>query len=291
MANPLFDMLAAELASVGLGALFTTRNGQPGGWLWNQIQSGNDTSEMIMLALEQTDVFKDRFAVIVEQKKRAGAGQPVYVMSPAEVIEYENRARQIMSAAGMPDWFYDQPDDFNQLILNDISVVELERRVVQAYEYVNNAPDEVRQKFREFYGVAAGDKALAAYVLDPGRTTAQLERAVRTAYTAGMAERFDLTLSKSASDRIAQLPRTEAGIVQGLEEIARQGGLFDEGLFETTDLSAEVEGVASVFEGDAGATTRLQRRQIERAAPRQATTGGAALTNEGLVGARQAGGR
>lgn len=289
--DPLFNMLANTLQSIGLGELVSVgRDGEPQGWLWNQIQAGFDTEDELLLALSQTDVFKDRFAVIGEQQKRAAAGQPVRVMTPAEVLEYENRARQMMSAAGMPSWFYDEPDDFNQLILNDISVVELGERIEQAFEYVDNAPEEVRSKFSEFYGVAQSDAALAAYVLDPTKTTAQLEKSVRTAYTAGMAKRFDLELGKLAAQKIAELPNTEAGIVQGLTQIASQRKLFENQLFEDGSLSAETTGVGAVFEGDADALRELERRKATRSMGNQAATGGAVLTQRGLTGAGSSGG-
>jgi hypothetical protein len=283
--------MADTLRQYGLGQLFTIGpDGRPGGWLWDQILQGNDDSTSLMAALEKTDVYRDRFGVTIEQQARAARGEPVYVMSPAEVIEYERRARQIMSAAGMPDWFYDQASDFHSLILNDISPDELSARVQQAYEYVHNAPSEVRAKFEEFYGVAHGDAALAAYVLDPDRTTAQLERATRTAYTAGMAQRFDVALNRNVASRIAELPRTEAGIVEGLTQVAAQRNLTNETYFERGDIS-QADTVSAVFEGDADARRRLEAREIERSAPQRAATGGAVTTQRGVTGAGTAGGR
>lgn len=284
--DPIYNMLASELQALGLGELISVGpTGQPRGWLWNQLQKGFDTSEELMLALEQTDAFKDQFKVIVAQKERAAKGLATYVMSPAEVIEYRERAKQLMSAAGLPSWFYDEPDDFNELMLNDISIVELEKRSVQAFEYVQNAPAEVRDKFTEFYGVKDGPAALAAYVLDPKRTTAQLEKATRTAYTAGMAKRFDIELTKAAATKIAELPRTESGIVEGLSTIASQENIFRDGLFEDGSLEATDEGVRAVFEGDADALRDIERRRQQRSGGNRAGTGGAVATNRGLIGA------
>ena len=287
--DPIYNMLAAELRALGLGDLVRIgADGQPSGWLWQQLQAGFDTSEELMLALEQTSSFKDRFGVIEEQKRRAGLGQPVYVMSPAEVIEYENRAKQIMTAGGMPSWFYDQPADFHDLILNDMSLVELEERVTQVYEYVENAPPEVASSFEDFFGVGEAAGALAAYVLDPSRTTAQLERATRTAYTAGMAKRFDIELGRVAAERIADLPTTEAGIVDGLSTISAQSNLFQNQLFEDGSLTAEDQGVGAVFEGDADAIRDIERRRQQRQAGNRAATGGAVMTQRGVTGAGSA---
>lgn len=283
--DPLFSSLKSFLDSIGLGALATLGpNGEPAGWLWDQMRQGFDTSDELMINLQQTDIFKNRFGAIVEQERRAAAGLPQYVMTPAEVLQYEKTVTEMMTAAGMPSWFYDQPEDFQSLILNNMSTKEVEDRIVQSYEYVRNAPIEVRQKFEEFYGVGQGDAALAAYVLDPSRTTGALEQARRSAYTAGLAERFDMSISRQMAERVAQLPRTEAGIVEGLQNVNAQRGLYDESPFEATDLTAD-QGLAAQFEGDAGAIDAIQRRQIERSAAQRAATGGAIITNRGLTGA------
>lgn len=288
--NPDFNILANQLRAIGLGALFTVRaDGTPSGWLWEQFQAGVDTEAELMAAIQQTDVFRNRFGVIIEQQRRAAAGQPGIVMTPGEVLEYEARVSQVMRAGGLPTWFYDQPQDLHTLILNDMSVAEVEQRVAQGFEYVDNAPPEVRAKFEEFYGVAQGDAALAAYVLDPTRTTAQLERATRTAYASGMAQRFDLALGRLAAERIADQPRTEAGIVEGLTQVAAQAGLFEASPFEQNTITAEDQGVRSVFEGDAEATRDIERRAVSRRAGNRAATGGAVLTQQGLTGAGSSG--
>lgn len=288
--NSMFQTLGQQLRDMGLGALFTVdAQGTPGGWLWQQMQAGVDTAEELQAALQQTDVYRERFGVIVEQQQRAAKGEAVYVMSPQEVIEYEHTAKQLMRKAGLPTTFYDRPEDFNKLILSDISVSELDQRLGQAYEYVQAAPPEVRQAFTDFYGVAQGDAHLAAWALDPDRTLTDINRATRTAYTGGMAKRFDIQLGRDAAQRIADLPKTEAGITEGLENISAQADLFREGVFDTTDLTAENHGVASVFEADAEASKAIERRLIQRKNIDRSSTGGAALTNQGLIGAGTAG--
>ena len=281
-----FGTLSNYLQTIGLGELFTINNqGEPGGWLWNQLQSGIDTDEELRIALEQTDVYRDRFSVIIEQQSRRAKGEPVYVMSPAEVIGYERDVRQMMVAAGLPSTFYDQPEDFHSLILNDMSPDEVRDRIDEAYEYVMSAPPEVRSAFNDFYGVGQGDAQLAAWALDPERTVRDITKATRTAYSAGMAERFDIEIDRAAAERIADLPQTEAGITQGLRQVASLGSIFDEGLGESgTDLTDQT-GVASVFDGDANAQRDIARRIGQRRAVNTASTGGALVTQQGVIGA------
>ena len=282
-----FTSLASYLDSIGLGELFTVdAAGNPGGWLWNQLQEGVDTQEELYFRLEQTDTFRNRFGVIQEQQKRAARGEPVMVMSPAQVLEYETRVKQMMSAAGLPPTFYDEPRDFHKLILNDMSPTEVQDRITQAYDYVLSAPPEVRAAFTDFYGVGQGDAQLAAWALDPERTVRDMTRATRTAYTAGMGERFGIQVSKATAERIADLPRTEAGIVQGMEQIASMSPVFNESIGErAVDLTAGTTGVESVFEGSGEANKAMERRLAQRKAVDRSSTGGALMTQQGVIGA------
>jgi hypothetical protein len=288
-----FDTLAAELREIGLGVLFDAGNGTtgPSGWLWDQIQGGLETSEQLGIALEQTDIFKDRFGVIVEQKKRAAAGQPGPIMTPGEVLAYEKTVKEYMHGAGIPTWFYDEPGDFTGYILNNISPAEIKRKLDNTFEYVANAAPEVRQMFSEYYGVGQGDAALAAYVLDPDRAAARLEKSQFTAYVGGMARKYGLELGKASAERLADLPMGEAGVVEGVRSISQQADLFNETRFEDTNLTAEGEGIDATFMGSNAAQTAISRRQAERSALRGVSTGGAVVTNKGLVGARTAEGR
>jgi hypothetical protein len=280
-----FAMLSGYLQQIGLSSLFQLdAQGNPGGWLWNQLLSGIDTGEELQIAIQSTDVFRRRFGVIQEQQARAARGEPVYVMSPAEVIEYETNVKQMMRAAGLPPSFYDQPEDFHSLILKDISPAEIAERITQAYDYVLSAPPEVRAAFEDFYGVGNGDAQLAAWALDPDRTVRDITKATRTAYAAGMADRFDVQIDRAAAERIADLPQTEAGITEGMRQVAALANIFDEGLGDSgTDLTADT-GVAAVFEGNADANLALSRRVLRREAANRTSTGGAAVTQQGVVG-------
>lgn len=286
-ARAIYQLLSSYLRDLGLGALATTSaNGDPGGWLWQQIQTGIDSAEELRIAIESTDVWRDRFGVIVEQRQRAARGEPVQVMSVDEVVAYERSAAQLMRQAGLPASFYDSYRDFNSLILSGLSIVEIDERLGEAWNRARNVAPEVRQAFEDFYGVGQGDSALAAFFLDPERTQATLERASRAAYTAGMGERYGIGINRQRAEDIATGPLTEGGIVQGLEQVNRLGGVFTEGIGETQDLTAEREGLDLVFDGSAEAQTAIDRRLSARRSGDRSSSGGAALTNRGLVGSR-----
>ena len=279
-----FNTISASLDRIGLGELFTVDGaGNPSGWLWNQIQAGVDTEDEIMAAIRSTDTFKDRFSVITAQEKAVKEGGAGYVMSPQDVLNYEREVKEYMAAAGLPASFYDQPSDFHKLILSDLSPAEVNNKITAAYDYVLSAPPEVRESFEEFYGVGQGDAQLAAWALDPERTVRDINKATRTAYAAGMSERFDIKINRATAERIADLPMTEGGITEGLKQVASLKTVFREGLGETNDITSN-DGVASVFEGDADAQTAIDRRLTQRSAIRSRSTGGALSTREGVVG-------
>lgn len=279
-----FRTLAGYLDSLGLGELFTVgRDGTPGGWLWNQLKLGIDTAEELRANLEQTDVWKDRFAVIVEQRNRQAKGEPVRVMEPGEVIEYEARASQIMRQYNLPRWFYDQASDFNKLILNGVSIVELEQRIGGAYNTVANLDPAIKAQFRQFYGVGQGEAALAAFFLDPDKTQAQLDKVALASYAGGIAKEFNLNLERDDAELFSLFDKTPAGIVQDLTEINAQSLLTQEGAGEADDLDVDVV-FDAVVRGDAEARSLLERRALRRQANARAGAGGALATNEGLIG-------
>lgn len=283
----LFDLISQYLGSMDLGGLFSIgADGLPGGWLWDQITSGIDNEAAIQMALEATPQFQARYGIISELRKQAGTGAAVHVPTVAEVREYEQSVTQIMKMAGLPSFMYDNVSDAHQLMIQGLSVAEVEQRLGQAWERVQNTDPAVRAAFGEFYGIT-GDAAMAAAFLDPTRTLASLERDSRAAYTSGMGHRVGVNIDKTTSERIADLPKTEAGIYENLTQLGalEGGGVFTETMGEAaTDLSVENTGIDAVFFGDGAASGRVERRVIERNSARAAVPGGGLRTQRGLTG-------
>lgn len=279
----LFDLISTVIRDAGLEGLFTIGgDGAPSGPLWDQITSGIDSEAALVAWFESTPQFQSRFPAIA-QARASGVG---YVPTPREVRQYEETAATIMRAAGLPSWFYDQPQELQSLMGQDISVAELEERLGQAWTTVRSTDPSVTQMFSEFFGVE-GDAAMAAFFLDPTRTVASLDRAARTAYTAGMGRNVGLSIDQQLADRIASLPSTLGGIWEDLNTVTsmnRDGGVFDEGFTETTDLTAEGTGIDAAFFGDGAAAAQMERRILEREANSRSSTGGAAITQAGVVG-------
>lgn len=282
----LFQQIGAYLTQMGLGNLFTIgTDGTPGGWLWDQITTGFDSEATLMVAMEQTSEFQARYGIITELRQRAANGEPVVVPSIAAVREYEDTVAGIMRQAGLPNWMYDNFADAHELIRNNLSAAEVEQRLGSAWERVHSTDPAVRETFAAFYGID-GDAALASMFLDPTRTLSNLERASRAAYAGGMGRTLDVQLSQSQAERIAELPKTEAGIFQDLQSTAALNAstLLDETLGErATDLTTDTAIDAGMF-GDGAANVQLERRQLERRAQQAAVPGGALRTQQGVTG-------
>lgn len=285
----LYQTMRSYLVGLGLGELAQVNSqGAPAGWLWQKILEGADTPDELLLAIEQTDVWRNEYGVIVEQRRRQAAGEPVRPMSVEEVVAYRANAASMFRQAGLPTWLRDGKFDFDALMLAGVSLQEVAERVGEAFSRVRDVDPTIRQAFSDFYGVGQGDAALAAWFLDPERTQASIDRASRSAYTAGLAARYGFEVDRATAERIASKPMTEQGIDEAFRQVNQLGGVFDAGYSERDTLELGEEGMASIFEGDPLATRSISRRVAGRRTNDQSSFGGAALTREGLVGTRAA---
>ncbi len=285
----LYQTMRSYLVGLGLGELAQiTSSGQPAGWLWQKILEGADTPDELLLAIEQTDVWRNEYGVIVEQRARQARGEPVRPMSVEEVVAYRANAASMFRQAGLPIWLRDGKGDFDDLMIAGVSLQEVAERVGDAFSRVRNVDPQIRQAFSDFYGVGQGDAALAAWFLDPERTQASIDRASRAAYTAGLGARYGFDIDRATAERIASKPMTEQGIDEAFRQVNQLGGLFEAGYAEQDNLQLGDEGMTSIFEGDPLATRAINRRAAARRTNEQSSFGGAALTRQGLVGTRAA---
>ncbi len=99
------------------------------------------STDSVMIQLKETDVFKERFKGLELRRQQ---GLPA--ISPAEYIRLERDYRQTMAAAGLPEGFYDNPDDFADFIGNDVSPAEMTQRVSMATTAVSNVNPELKSQ-------------------------------------------------------------------------------------------------------------------------------------------------
>jgi len=125
--------------------------------------TGASTIDDIGIQLRESEAFRRRFAA---NETRRAANKPAYSVS--QYLQLESSYRQVLNAAGMPKDFYNNQEDFEAFITNDISPDEVQYRVQQGYAAVKNADPAVVNELKTLYGLDEG--TLAAYFIDPTST-------------------------------------------------------------------------------------------------------------------------
>lgn len=279
-----FTMLANYLNSIGLGSLFSYTNGQPSGWLWEQVKEGIVSEEALQMALEQTPEFRQRFAVLFEMRDNAIRSGGGYVPTVAEVVEYEESFFRTMAAAGLPSWFYDDLGDAHNALRSNLSVSQIADRIEAGYSAVQAMPDEVRNVFDEFYG-PQGDQALLAAVLDPEKTMNEIDRAVRTAQVGGYLRQQGFDVNRGRAETFAAPKMSESEIRQRSEQAGQLRPLTQETIGESATNLTEESAVAAAFGTNAEDQQLLEARLTRRQLGQRSTSGGAITGQSGITGA------
>jgi hypothetical protein len=195
-------------------------------------------------------------------------------LKPSEYIRAEKNYIDTLRNTGMPLGFYDQPTDLAKFIGSDISVRELENRIVGGYRAAQQADTATKQQLQQLYGITEAD--LAAYYLDPTKATDALGRKkdatlfqqqIGAAGIAGQARsQADIALSAGQAEELQAQGVTTAAARQGFSAIAQQQGLFEAQMAgEETVSQAEQIGAALGTNAQAAQriATRRRRREAE----------------------------
>lgn len=205
------------------------------------------SADTISILLQETSEYKQRFAA---NETRRAKGLPV--LSPAEYLATERAYRQVMSEAGLPVGFYDQPSDFTKWLADDVSPTEVQARAQRASDLVNSADSQTLNFMRQHY--TTGD--LVAYALDRKRALPLIEKQFQAAQIGGAAARQGLEIGATRAEQLAS-----AGVNQSQ---AQQGFGFVKDNLGSTQLLGDIYGtditqndlVDEVFLGDAAATKK-----------------------------------
>jgi hypothetical protein len=186
----------------------------------------------------------------------------------------------------MPPGFYDDPKDFQNWIANDVSPDEIQARIEQGYQAVNNASPEVVAQFKRLYNVKDGD--LAAYFIDPERAKPtfdkyQAQREARAAVVANQAQQqAGIALTATQSEDLVRAGVTSQEQAQaGFMDIQNQQQLFGTTTAEAASGEQAItqqEQIAGVFATNAEARQKIEARKRKRTAEFQA--GGSLLASQ-----------
>lgn len=124
--------------------------------------------EQAMTMIRDTDAYRTRFAGNIARAE-AGFG----MLSEAEYLNMESSYRQSMRAAGLPEGFYDDPNDFADFISKDVSPEEIAARAEIAGSLAQQKDPQLWKEL-ESRGITKGDAA--AYMLDPDRALPAIQR-------------------------------------------------------------------------------------------------------------------
>lgn len=245
-------------------------------WIKSKLIAGASEAE-IQIELYDQPAFKARFPAI--EARRASGLNPV---SPAEILEYETRAREKLRRAGLTGEQFTSKEYLQGMMTQDVSVFELEDRLNNGLIRIQQAPAEVRNAFGAYFGTS-GDIALAQFFLDPELAVPELEKMASTAMVGGIGERYNVHLAQQIAREVADTGVSDAAVWQGFQKLDTIRSIFEESISETTDLTAEGAGIGAIFGTQAGATDTLQRRVDTRTSQFRGG-GGAASGDQGVVG-------
>jgi hypothetical protein len=232
--------------------------------IYSYIKNGY-SGDTISLLLQKTPEYKQRFS---GNEIRLKAGLPV--LSAAEYLSTEASFRQIMSSAGLPSGFYDQPGDFATWIGKGVSPTEIQSRVDLATQATTLSNPSYRQALNQ---MGIDDSQLTAYFLDPTKAMPALQKSAATAAIGSEALQRGLVFNQSDAEKLATSGVTQAQAAQGYSQIGQSLSQFQDlnkiygGNF--TQQQAE----AATFLGDKAALQEEKRLAGREAAAFGGSTG------------------
>lgn len=265
-------MIQATLDQIGLGAA--------GDRLWQQYLAGSPI-EQIWTDFRASAEYKARFPYMEALAKKGRA------ISEAEAIATERSMAQVARAAGLPSGFYDSPDDFAKFIGGEVSAAEWQRRVQLASEAANGDSTIQHELGRFAQLLTPGD--LTAFWLDPDKALPLLEQKVQAAKASAAAIRTGFgALSIGEGTRLAQLGISEEQLSSGFSTLAGSGELVSALPGSGEETIGRNDQLAAVFERNAKAIDKLNRRARARTAVFEGG-GSFASSKSGLSGVGAAG--
>jgi hypothetical protein len=198
----------------------------------------------------QSDIYKREYGAINDARQKNNPD--LAPLSAYQINQLRDQYRLESSRYDLPSGFYDNNDDFDRLIKNDISPDEYSSRLAAATLVVGTGVDQnVRAAMKRFYGIKDG--ALAAYFLDPEKGEAALTREAAAATIGGAGATAGIRAGRGLSEDLVdagygkgEAARAFTAVQAENDELANLSSL--EGSTALTD-SQLVRGVTGVGKG------------------------------------------
>ena len=213
-----YDLLYEEFNKYGLGGLVNDIKGL--------IMSGAPKSEYT-IRLRESDTYKKRFA-----GNAARVAKGLQALDEAAYVDLEDQYQNVMRNYGLPADYWQKDSlgtqkGFTDLIANDVSSTELEKRVLTAQDFMDKGPKAYVDAIKKFYPeIDRGD--LLAYVLDPNNALPKIQAKIGAAKIGGEYLNAGLTADQKRAEELQRLGVTG--------EAARQGAQF---VKETAPLGSQ----------------------------------------------------
>lgn len=248
-----------------------------GDFAWKEYLAGTPISQ-IMLDIRSTPEYRTRFPAM-DALAKAG-----HAINETTYIDYERNATSLMRSYGLPSGFYDQPDDFTNLLTNNVALPELKSRLDAYQTAAFQSPPEVRQALQDFYGVGA-DGMLTAFFIDPDRALPIVQKDLNAAQAGGYARSTGFGgLTREQAEGLTALGLSPADYQKGFGNLASQQQALQGLPGQNQGQISTDTALAAQFGGNVAAQQEIENRQLDLLAPNK-QGGGVVSTQQGAVGA------
>lgn len=205
------------------------------------------TGDTVSLLLRQTPEYKQRFPAMaaLSAKNRA--------ITEAEYINYESTSAALERRYGLPKDML--MGNVTTLLENEVSPAELNDRVMMASASSIQAPKELKDQFKQYYGIDEG--GLTAYFLDPAIATPLLQKQVAASQIGTEAARQGIGIDAYGAENLQQLGIDQQAAREGFSNVAQQKGLSS----GAGDIATQSDLIGAQFGANAEA-----KKNVERAA-------------------------
>lgn len=214
--------------------------------------------EAIMLNIRNQPFYQQRFSANAELRKKGLAE-----LTPEEYLLAERTYSRTLAAANLGE--LSNRATFNKLIAGEVSDLELQDRITNVYDRINNADTALQDELGKFFNVGLSKSDLAAALLTGSEGAASLKRKVTMAEIGSEFTPRGMT-SALGVEELANLGVTREQARQGAEYASRGTRVLTDlaGIYgaSATGLQAELE--AEAFKG-LESQRRKQLIETERA--------------------------
>jgi len=219
-------------------------------------------------------------------------------MTEIQYNDYGNRIRDTATQYGVPASFLNQKE-IGTLLNGHVSANEFQQRVVDIYNVVQNADQNVRNTLANQYGISSSN--LLTYMADPTKALPMMQRQIASAEIGDYASRVGLSgLGESGQNQLAEMAKLAAtaggnnlGIGVGQIENSLLTASRDVSLTKATpgaapatvDTNTLIGSQIAGFGGtnQVAAQTEVARAESAKAAPFE-KGGGYDASNKGVTG-------